>query len=76
MHTVKIYSSVVINHTKPQGKTLLFRTWTSYSEEMGSSALDFFESLYTKEENINPSIISDCLHDCVDEDMNENCVHH
>jgi hypothetical protein len=49
----------MIKHTKPQGKTLLFHTWTSYSEEMGSLASDFFESLYTKEENINPSIIGD-----------------
>ena len=45
-------------------------SWTSNDEEMGEMATDFFRSLYTREEEVNPCIITDCMRSCVDEDMN------
>jgi hypothetical protein len=33
-------------------------------------ALEFFQSLFTKEEIVYPAIIRDCMHSCIDGDMN------
>jgi hypothetical protein len=45
-------------------------SWTMDSNEMGNLATQFFQELYTQEENINPNIITDCIHAAVNEDMN------
>jgi hypothetical protein len=38
---------------------------------MEDMAKDFFQSLYTRDELINPSIITDLIHQSVDEEMNK-----
>jgi hypothetical protein len=45
-------------------------TWTSDTDEMECMATEFFQELYTRDENIDPSIITDLIQQCVDDDMN------
>ncbi|XP_071680173.1 uncharacterized protein [Lolium perenne] len=47
-------------------------SWTCDAREMEGLATDFFQNLYTRDESINPHIITDMLQPCVDEGMNEN----
>jgi hypothetical protein len=47
-------------------------TWTSARGEMEDMARQFFENLYMSDDHIDPSIITNLLEPCVDEDMNTN----
>jgi hypothetical protein len=46
-------------------------TWTMDPGEMENMSRDFFEGLFTRDENVDPAIIIDMLHERVDEAMNE-----
>jgi hypothetical protein len=46
-------------------------TWTMDPGEMENMSREFFEGLFTREENLDPTIITNLLHECVDEEMNE-----
>ena len=47
-------------------------SWTTDSEEMECMARDFFQHLYSHEENINPVPVIDAMNACVTADMNAN----
>jgi hypothetical protein len=46
-------------------------SWTVDTHEMEEMTTDFFKKLYTREDNIDPSIITDLLQPCVDGDAND-----
>jgi hypothetical protein len=45
-------------------------TWTSDTAEMEEMATDFFQKLYTRDDHVDPDIITNLLGQCVDDDMN------
>jgi hypothetical protein len=45
-------------------------TVTKNTKEMEESATNFFQNLYTRDEEVEPSIITDLLQPCVDDRMN------
>jgi hypothetical protein len=45
-------------------------TWTSDTNEMENMTKEFFQDLYTRDDHIDPNIITDLLDQCVDEEMN------
>jgi hypothetical protein len=46
-------------------------TLTADTGEMENMARDFFQKLYTRDDNIVPSIVTNVVQECVDERMNE-----
>jgi hypothetical protein len=47
-------------------------SWTCDSAEMEGLATDFFQSLYTHDETVNPNIITDLISPCINDKMNNN----
>jgi hypothetical protein len=51
-------------------------SWTSDTNEMETITRDFFQGLYAQDGNIDHTILTDLLHQCVDDDTNEMlCAH-
>jgi hypothetical protein len=46
-------------------------TWTSDTREMEGMARDFFQNLYTCEDDTNPDIVTSLMRECVHDHMNE-----
>jgi hypothetical protein len=72
--TQSIFIVVHLGEGKKNGIRKLKRqdgTWTSDKIEMEDMAKDFFQSLYTRDEHVNPSRITDLIHQSVDEEMNK-----
>jgi hypothetical protein len=46
-------------------------TLTSDMQEMEDMSREFFQNLYTKDDNVEPRIITELLQPCVEEDMND-----
>jgi hypothetical protein len=47
-------------------------SWTCDTAEMEGLATDFFQSLFTRDEAVNPNIITDLISPCITDDMNNN----
>jgi hypothetical protein len=46
-------------------------SWTSDTREMEGRARDFFQNLFTREEDTDPEIVTNLMQECVDDHMNE-----
>jgi hypothetical protein len=47
-------------------------SWTCDTAAMEDLATDFFQSLFTRDEAVNPNIITDMISPCITDDMNNN----
>jgi hypothetical protein len=47
-------------------------SWTCDTEEMEGLATDFFKTLFTRDEAVNPNLITDLISPCITDDMNNN----